>query len=176
MPSGASSHNGCCRTTLGCLGSQPAPISAPWKPGRYQIKKSSGPTYLWAWENKSTAHWCCGMQPMISYMCFPGFQGFFFIFPWEVIFPGLVVSNVHWPSHEKLSFCGFQGPFDAWTWENILLSPWYPDHHHHHHHHHWWIRKKNLQFLSQLTRVRSNWSPRSCPSAGRTSCGTSHST
>ena len=111
MPSGASSHNGCCRTTLGCLGSQPAPISAPWKPGRYQIKKCLGPTYLWAWENKSTAHWCCGMQPMISYMCFPGFQGFFFIFPWEVIFPGLVFFNVHWPSHEKLSFPGFQGLF-----------------------------------------------------------------
>ena len=28
---------GQCRLALGCLGSQPAPISAPWKPGRYQI-------------------------------------------------------------------------------------------------------------------------------------------
>ena len=111
--------------------------------------------------------------PMRSYLSRACFFQCSLTIPWEVIFPWFpgLVFYVHWPSHDKLSFCGFQGPFDAWTWENILLSPWYPDHHHH-----WWIRKKNLQFLSQLTRVRGNWSPRSCPSAGRTSCGTSHST
>ena len=41
---------------------------------------------------------------------------------------------------------------------------------------HQWIRKKNLQFLSQLTGVRGNWSLRSCPSSGSSSCSTSHST
>ena len=50
--------------------------------------------------------------PMRSYLSRACFFKCSLTIPWEVIFPWFpgLVFYVHWPSHDKLSFCGFQGP------------------------------------------------------------------
>ena len=86
--------------------------------------------WWWWWsgyhsDKKMVSHAHTMLQPMISYMWFPGFRGFFFIFPWEVIFPGLVFLicfNVHWPSHEKFSSPGFQGLFFNVHWPSLSVA------------------------------------------------------
>ena len=110
---------GQCRLALGCLGSQPAPISAPWKPGRYQImfrthlsmsmRKQIHCT-LMLWDATHDKLYEFPWFPVLLFfifhekLSFPGFQGLFLCpltIPWEIIFPwfpGLVFFNVHWPS------------------------------------------------------------------------------